>query len=227
MTAELQTKGFYVGSIDEIIDDTDLFKNHINNLKNISLTKQHYRYIYSVNKPSIPNMSIPDLKPGNLTEDEIKERDEFVEKYNADVIQKWWILLDENKTSNDLKIYLRKKIEKFIFDLYPDLINNIHHNDSITLYEEGDYMNTHVDGNSNGRKCVVLIYLTDEEEYHDGGGDLVVDGTIVKPLSYNFCIMDCLNHDLPHSVSKVKNGFKRFTYVNFIYNKTEFENRQQ
>lgn len=225
MTLELQTKGYYVGQTSEIIDTMDLFKNHINNLKGISITKERYRYVYSVNKPFIPHELIPDLKPGTLIESEIKERDEFVKKYDADVTQKWWILIDEDRVVNDLKFYLRDKIENFIFDLYPDLKDNIHHNDSITLYEEGDFNTTHVDGNSNGRRCVVLIYLSDEKDYNDGGGELVINNFSVTPLNYNYCIMDCQNHDLPHSINKIKNGFKRFTYVNFIYNKKDFENK--
>lgn len=223
---EFLSKGYYVGKVNELIDNGTLLKRYTKNLLDLSQTKENYVYVYGVNKPV--GDGIPDLPPGSLKEHQVKERDEYVQKYNANVYQKWWIFDPNSDLTFSLKIFLQKYVEDLVTQIYPDLKNNIYHNDSITLYEEGDFCGYHADGKTPGRKCVILLYLTDESSYNDGGGELNIkkDGVILSstlPTNLNYCLMDCSLHDLEHEVAKVKNGFKRYTYVNFIYNKTELE----
>lgn len=227
---EFLNKGYYSGKNVELMENKYTFQRHFKNLLSLSETKENYYYVYGVNKPH--GDGVPDLPPGSLKESQISERDKYVSKYNADVYQKWWIFDPGSDLTFSFKTYLRTQIEKFIHKIYPDLENNIYHNDSITLYENGDFSGFHADGQTPGRKCVILIYLSPEEWFNDGGGELVIRNKenileSVKPIDSNFCLLDCSKHDLEHGVSVVKNDFKRFTYVNFIYNKQEFEEQKK
>ena len=131
-----------------------------------------------------------------------------------------------------IRNYFRKQIEKFIPNIYTDLKNNITHVDSLTFYKDGDFIENHVDGENMGRRCVILIYLSDETDYetdheNDGGGQLIIktndEEIYIDPIKENFVILDFTKNNLQHAVSPVKNGFKRYTYVDFIYNKKEYD----
>jgi len=41
----------------------------------------------------------------------------------------------------------------------------------------------------------------------------------VIPLKGNYVILDFTKHNLYHQVQEVKNNFRRFSYINFVYNK--------
>jgi len=45
---------------------------------------------------------------------------------------------------------------------------------------------------------------------------------VVKPIKGKFCILDFTRNNPNHSVEMVKNDFRRFTYINFFYNKIEW-----
>jgi Rps23 Pro-64 3,4-dihydroxylase Tpa1-like proline 4-hydroxylase len=128
-----------------------------------------------------------------------------------------------------IKSYFREKIEKFISNIYPDLKDNTFHIDSLTLYTDGDFIENHADGENAGRRCVVLIYLSDSIDYkNEDGGKLILnindeETYYIDPIKENFVILDFTKNNLNHSVSAVKNEFKRYTYIDFIYNKKDYE----
>jgi Rps23 Pro-64 3,4-dihydroxylase Tpa1-like proline 4-hydroxylase len=139
----------------------------------------------------------------------------------------------QNKTHNwtddvvNAREYFRNLIESYVPQIYPDLKDNIRHEDNFTLYENGDFITPHKDGYNIGRYCVVLIYLSDEKDYIDGGGKLIIDNGDTKeevlPIKYNFTILDFTENDINHSVEVVKNNFRRFTYIDFVYNESEYK----
>ena len=67
---------------------------------------------------------------------------------------------------------------------------------------------------------MVLIYLSDEKDYIDGGGKLILQDKgyydEVIPIHLNFAMLDFSKNNSNHAVEMVKNDFKRFTYINFI-----------
>ena len=76
-----------------------------------------------------------------------------------------------------------------------------------------------------------MIYLSDEKDYIDGGGKLIIDDGDTKeevlPVKYNFSILDFTENNVNHAVEVVKNNFRRFTYIDFIYNESEFKTWQK
>jgi hypothetical protein len=60
-----------------------------------------------------------------------------------------------------------------------------------------------------------------------GGGKLIIDNGDTKeevlPIKYNFTILDFTENDINHSVEVVKNNFRRFTYIDFVYNESEYK----
>ena len=77
---------------------------------------------------------------------------------------------------------------------------------------------------------MILIYLSDEKDYINGGGELVIEENNVrievKPINSYYAILDFSRNNPNHAVNPVKNDFRRFTYIDFIYNKQKFENKQ-
>jgi Rps23 Pro-64 3,4-dihydroxylase Tpa1-like proline 4-hydroxylase len=96
-----------------------------------------------------------------------------------------------------------------------------------TLYEDGHFIIDHKDGNNVGRVCVIIIYLSSETEYNDdGGGELVIKTNsqkeyTIKPILGTFSLLDFFQNDVHHQVNMVKNGFKRYAFINFFYQKEE------
>jgi Rps23 Pro-64 3,4-dihydroxylase Tpa1-like proline 4-hydroxylase len=128
-----------------------------------------------------------------------------------------------NGNSQKAREYFQKIVEEYVPKIYPELKDNIDHQDNFTLYENGDHITPHNDGENSARYCVILIYLSDKNDYNNGGGELEISeyGTTVKllPLNDNFSILDFTRNNPNHSVLRVCNDFKRFTYINFVHNK--------
>jgi hypothetical protein len=216
------TDGYYVGDIEEIFDDIELFNKNCDeicefgkNRENRFLKKFQYRFQY----PEADREGKPHQV---FSFEEIEERDEHIKKNGFRTIQRWW----ERPAGGELEKYtkyFRNNVDKFLPKLYPDLDDNIQHHDAFTLYENGDFIERHYDGRSTDRNCVILIYLSDPKDYNDGGGKLIVgkkDEELhsVDPLRNKFVIMDFTKHDIIHEVEPVKNDFQRNTYITFVYN---------
>ena len=71
-----------------------------------------------------------------------------------------------------------------------------------------------------------MIYLSDESDYHNNGGKLVVSefgkDFELNPVRDNFAMLDFTLNNPNHSVTPVSGDFKRITYIDFIYNKKMF-----
>lgn len=214
--------GYYIGNTSEIFGDIDHFYKLCDEICEYSKDKEtrflkNYQYRFQY----------PDCdKDGKLhfvkSFWEIEERDKYLKNMGYKTIQRWW----ERPCGGDLHdytIFFRNTIEKFISKLYPELEDNVEHNDAFTLYENGDFIERHYDGRSPERNCVVIIYLSDKKNYNDGGGKLIVgkkneELKIVEPTRDKFVIMDFTKHDIIHEVEPVKNDFQRNSYITFVHN---------
>jgi len=216
---ELLEKGYYFGNITEIVKDLPKFNNLSDNLIELSIDKsKYYTYRHNINKQYNAKNSIEIW--------EIPERKKFVEDNNLDVFQQWY---ESNKDPNgDLKNihdFFRGITVDAVSNIYSNLNSkNVQHVDNFTIYENGDYINVHNDGNNPGRVCVILIYLSDPNSYNDGGGKLRIHNPTtlqsideVIPVRGNYALIDFTKHNISHSVEMVKNDFSRFCYINFVY----------
>jgi Rps23 Pro-64 3,4-dihydroxylase Tpa1-like proline 4-hydroxylase len=216
---ELLTKGYITGKTENIIVDNAQFYHHIDSIIEKSKDKKDYTYRFEFHNTD----NLTHNYKHSINKEEIEERDNYVKENGYDVIQRWG---EFAMTSNyrEEQQYLRSIVEKLVTPIYPDLKDNIYHNDSITLYEKGDFITPHTDGLNPRRCCVVLIYLSYKEDYNDGGGKLVlgcgddIEG-YVEPINENYTIIDFTKGETLHAVEEVKNDFKRYTYIDFVYNK--------
>jgi GDP-L-fucose synthase len=215
--------GYYFGKIEEMGVNIDEFNKHIIPVIKSAETKEDYLYRYEYKNFS---QFGGDYKP-SITKDEIEERNQFIKDNNLDVVQKWW---ESVKFTGDLstsKDYFKKVVEDYVVKIYPELKDNIEHQMAFTIYEDGDHITPHNDGENRARKCVILIYLSDEKDYINGGGELVVmeDGDVKSliPIKGNFSMLDFTHNNPNHAVNPVKNGFRRLTFIDFIFDKKELK----
>lgn len=202
--------GLHVGKTVNLITNKDKFKNAIDELKSIPLTEENYSCRYQ----------IVDADYDSLVKlSEVEERDRLVKENNLTVFQKWFTM-NHSYHIDLLKSYFRGEIKDMILELYPDLISGAEFSDTFTLYTDGDFILPHADGENVGRKCVIIIYLSDILDYNDGGGYFVGyqnnEEVYVTPTSDNFVILDFTKGNPEHWVTPVKNGFKRYSYICFV-----------
>lgn len=211
----LVIEGAYVGKISKFLDEEEIeeLKEEIKLVKDYSLNDTEnrlycrYNYDDTVNpyKHSIPPSKVP-------------ERDEWVIKNGFKTWQKWW----EFKYPNEEPFIRATK--KILKSLYPEAsthIDNFGGKGNMALFEDGHFIDTHNDGKNRGRLCVIIFYLSEGTENHKGGGELkILTSTgkefIVDPFFDNFCVMDFSKNNIAHEVKMVINGFKRYTYINFV-----------
>jgi Rps23 Pro-64 3,4-dihydroxylase Tpa1-like proline 4-hydroxylase len=220
---DLMDSGYYFGKIEELGINENEFNQHIIAVTKSAETKDHYLYRYEYKNFS---QFEGDYKP-SITKDEIEERNQFVKDNNLEIIQKWWESVRFTGDLSEAKDYFKKIVEDYVVKIYPELKDNIEHQMAFTIYEDGDHITPHNDGENRARKCVILIYLSDEKDYINGGGELVImEGGDVKsliPIKGNFSLLDFTHNNPNHSVNPVKNGFRRLAFIDFIYNKKELK----
>jgi hypothetical protein len=209
----IKNDGYYVGNVYELFDDISFFDECIEGINSALGNKEFHGYRSTiVNRPDL-KMQIPCT--------EIENRKNTVEREDLLVYQQWheitgWV--GDQKNGN-----LHKGIKKFIQVAYPTTSeNNLGFYDSWSLYENDDFIQLHTDGDNIGRLCVFLIYLSPAETYNNGGGRLIVQDKknkirIVDPVRENFVVLDFSKTNLSHAVEVVKNDFKRYSFISFIY----------
>jgi Rps23 Pro-64 3,4-dihydroxylase Tpa1-like proline 4-hydroxylase len=227
MNSQLHELGYYIGRTEEIVDDFTEFQYYIDLLKDTANEKESY---YSV-RQSVSSAQEGYEFPFQFDIKDYPERKRLIETAGARVTQQWYQLNAApivNGSAVDLRPYFRNLTIKIGKQLYPELnADNISHNDAFTLFEDGDFINAHVDGQNPGRLFVILLYLSDEQDWNDGGGELIItDNGIsetIYPFKGKFTLLDFKTHNIEHSVELIKNNFKRFTYLNFVSNKDTME----
>lgn len=104
---------------------------------------------------------------------------------------------------------------------YNDINIDYSQSPQFTLYEDSHFIAEHNDGENIGRVCALIVYLSYDDEYNDGGGELIVTGNSgkihkIKPIFGTFSLLDFTKNNVTHSVSEVKNGFKRYAFISFF-----------
>ena len=208
---EIFIDGLHVGKTNDLIKNKGTYIDTINILKSIPLTEENYSCRYQV----IDTVGHGDL----LKLSQIEERDKLVKENNLTVFQKWFTI-NHSYQIDLLKSYFREEIKDMILKLYPDLNDGMELSDTFTLYTDGDFILPHADGENVGRRCVIIIYLSNELDYNDGGGNFVGyqnnNEVHVIPTKDNFVILDFTKGNPEHWVTPVKNGFKRYSYICFV-----------
>ncbi len=220
----LTNGGYYFGNIEEIFPDTNKFKEILTGIYESTKDKTNFAYRFDYRVPSDDNTEDTWEKKLNYNFDEITKLEEYVKNKGYSEAQRWWESLNIYiKDFQIAKEYFRESLEKYVSKIYPNLNNIFGHCDAFTIYENGDHITPHNDGEDRKRYCVVLIYLSDKSSYNDGGGELKImendEINYVKPILGNFAILDFTLNNPNHSVEKVKNNFKRLTYIDFINEK--------
>jgi hypothetical protein len=220
-------QGYHVGKISELFENLEEIDKFSEALINLSVDKsKYYTYRHNVNEPGWPQLE------NKLEISQIPKRRKLVEENGLTVFQQWYETTHITQEFNPIFEFFQKTAASIAFKIYDELNeNNIHHIDSFTLFEKDDFIKEHTDGANPGRLCVVLIYLSDPAMYHDDGGKLIISEnqvlTEVLPVRGNYVILDFTKHDIIHSVEAVKNNFKRFCYIDFIYNRDKKTNEHK
>lgn len=217
---DFMSEGAYVGNLFDFVkeDEIEKLKSVIEDIKQYSIDNREtkLRCRYNHNGQEDEGYHYEHAIPLS----EIAERDQFIIDHGLVATQKW---LEFNGNSTDVE-YFMKICEKINNALYPQIEMNTSLMGGFTLYEDGHFICDHKDGNNPGRVCVIIIYLTDESEYNDGGGELIIKTNsqkeyTIKPVLGTFSVLDFSKSDVHHAVNKVKNGFKRYSFINFFYQK--------
>jgi hypothetical protein len=215
-------EGAYVGNIMDFIND-DEYKQMlsvIEKVKNYSVVNRdtELRCRYMINgEGSSYEHSIP------LSE--VGERDLYIKENNLVIFQKWFeYSIKTNPGELDCFDFFKNFSKKILDYFYPNYeINYDARTGGFTLYEDGHFIQDHNDGNNPGRVCVVIMYLSSDSEYNnDGGGELIIKTNshkeyTIKPILGTFSLLDFSENDVHHQVNMVKNGFKRYAFINFFY----------
>ena len=219
-------KGYHSGPITDIILDTQNLDLHIAKIRKSSENRnQNLSSYWHCIHGEVGNQYSTKLLPH-----EIDERMIITKENGYDVDQQWWEL-DRSDLIDSTKFF-RSRVEAFVAKIYPEVsiwLDNYHHQDMFTLYEPGDFSKLHRDGKNPGRLCVILIYLNDPAEYNDHGGKLIIsdEGLYEEflPIKGTYVMMDFTLFNIMHSVETVKDGFDRYTYVDFVSNITKMNNQ--
>lgn len=211
--------GFYFGKTEEIIKNKEEFQNMIDLVKKDSIDKSKYEYRFDYFIEGEEPLGYSPI----YNKEMINERERYVREKGGREVQRWWEMKTIHGDSQKAREYFQKIVEDYIPKIYPELKDNIDHQDNFTLYENGDHITPHNDGENSARYCVIIIYLSDKNDYNNGGGELEISeyGNTLKllPLNDNFSILDFTRNNPNHSVLRVGNDFRRFAYINFVHNK--------
>jgi len=256
----LMTNGYHLGKISEMFNDLTGIKeeDYLKYAEAIRSTADkkdlRYRYRHSYVGQNDPNLYIKDGYSGpypteeeflpEISMNQIERRKKFVEdviKSGADsrTTQQWSLLNfqkfpEDNFDMEELIFFYKNLFRQHTALIYPELMakkDSFSTSIQISLYEDGDFSEVHFDGINPGRACVIIIYLSDPEEYNEGGGELFIGHNLKKvgpmnvfedpyekviPIYGNYAIMDFTKFNVGHSIEMVKNGFKRFAVQSFI-----------
>jgi GDP-L-fucose synthase len=221
----LTNGGYYFGKLDEIINNEDGFTQILDGIYDSTKDNKNfgYRFDYKIVTEKNPNAVDTWNKKLHYTLDEVTNLEKYIIEKEGSEVQRWWETTSYDDNLQKGRDLLRKKIEEFLLKIYPDLNDNFNHQDAFTIYENGDHITPHNDGENRKRYCVVLIYLSDENDYNNGGGELKINENnqinLIKPVLGNFAILDFTLNNPDHSVEKVKNDFRRLTYIDFVHDK--------
>lgn len=211
---QISDRGFYVGNIlTDLINPGNKaeFDRMRNKAYEMSLDTNNLYYMncihgYEGNK-----------YPIQLAFDQIQERKQLIKDKKFQVDQQWHFF-----GGSDIS-WWNDFITPVLKDVYEES-DRFRFDSRFSLYLTDDFTNSHTDTKTEDRYCAVLIYLTNESEYNDGGGELVLyedskksNPSAVLPLFPTYVILDIKEHSLNHEVLMVKNNFSRMSFLSFVH----------
>jgi hypothetical protein len=225
----LLNEGAFIGNLFDFLelDEIEYLKTLITKIKQYSIderdTKLMCRYNYHLLETN-PETGVneTDTFIHSIKLSEVADRDAFVKENNRDVLQKWF----EFPGFDEECKYFNEISKKILNIFYPNENIDFSQMPNFTLYEDGHFIDPHSDGLNVGRVCGLIIYLSDEADYNDGGGELVIETNSnteysIKPIFGTFSLLDFTKNNIRHSVNAVKNGFKRYSFIYFYNRITE------
>ena len=102
-------------------------------------------------------------------------------------------------------LYFMEISKKILDNFYPNINISYEQSPQFTLYEDGHFIAENNDGENVGRVCALIIYLSYDEDYNDGGGELIVTSNTgklynIKPTFGTFSLLDFTKNNVRHSV---------------------------
>jgi Rps23 Pro-64 3,4-dihydroxylase Tpa1-like proline 4-hydroxylase len=210
-------EGVYVGDLFEFVDSDE--QPHL--FQNIELIKQYAKDNIEHIRCRYQYFPTKDINyEDSISYADVEKRNKFVEENNLKIWQRWY----EFAGPNNMNQYFRKIGIDIVNKMYPThnfKLNDFKNNGNFTMYLDGDMIQPHMDGLNEGRICGLIMYLSSENEYNDGGGELTIVTNsnkeyVVKPVLGNFSLLEFMNSNIRHGVNPVKNGFVRFAYTIFF-----------
>jgi Rps23 Pro-64 3,4-dihydroxylase Tpa1-like proline 4-hydroxylase len=137
-----------------------------------------------------------------------------------DIVQLWLYGHPKNEMK-PLRV-LFTELTKYFYDIDDNVDLNL--DISISLYNEGCFLNDHIDGKSPVKNYAsMLIYLNKDWKDKNGGnlilrGDDNIDYKVVPEFG-TVAIIDLQNFDIYHQVEEVKNNAERYTIICFPFDK--------
>jgi Rps23 Pro-64 3,4-dihydroxylase Tpa1-like proline 4-hydroxylase len=137
-----------------------------------------------------------------------------------DIVQIW--LYGHPKEGNASLRKLYTELTKYFYDIDDTVDLNL--DISISLYNEGCFLNDHIDGKSPVKNYAsMLVYLNKDWKAEDGGnlilrGDDDIDYKVVPEFG-TVAIIDLQNFDIYHQVEQVVNDVERYTIICFPFDK--------
>jgi hypothetical protein len=137
-----------------------------------------------------------------------------------DIIQLWLYGHPKNEMK-PLRI-LFTELTKYFYDIDDNVDLNL--DISISLYNQGCFLNDHIDGKSPVKNYAsMLVYLNKDWKVENGGnlilrGDDNIDYKVVPEFG-NVAIIDLQNFDIYHQVEQVVNDVERYTIICFPFDK--------
>ena len=227
----LLNEGAFKGNIFDFLelDEIEYLKTLITKIKEYATnerdTQLHCRYNYHLLETHPETgLNENDTFIHSIKLSEVADRDAFVKEHNREVLQKWF----EFPGFDEECKYFNEISKKILNIFYPNENIDFHQMPNFTLYEDGHFIAPHCDGLNVGRVCGLIIYLSDEADYNDGGGELVIETNSnteysIKPIFGTFSLLDFTKNNIRHSVNAVKNGFKRYSFI-YFYNRIPEQN---
>lgn len=132
-----------------------------------------------------------------------------------DIFQIWhWNAADRNMiVENYYKPYF-DAIARYFYDVEPS--QQLKFNSQFTMYSNKCFLQNHKDGKTDGRLCVVLIYLNEEYDESNGGILILNTNEKVLPKIGNIAVLDLSEFDIEHQVTEVIGNQNRYCTLSFI-----------
>lgn len=137
-----------------------------------------------------------------------------------DIVQIWLYGHPKNEMTPLRVLYT--ELTKYFYDIDDNVDLNL--DISISLYNQGCFLNDHIDGKSPVKNYAsMLVYLNKDWKVEDGGslilrGDDNVDYKVVPEFG-TVAIIDLQNFDIYHQVEEVTNDAERYTIICFPFDK--------